>query len=95
MRNFGKERDKRALQESIIELSNSLAKSGMASVIFLPDVNMFTMSGKVIDQLICAGMIISQISMRTGKEYKEILDKDFFNIVLPACKEILKKGKML
>lgn len=95
MKNFGKERDKRRLQESIIELSNSLSKSGMASVIFLPDVNMFTMSGKVFDQLICAGMIISQICMRTGKDFKEILNEEFFNYILPECKRTLEEGTEL
>ena len=95
MKNFGKERDKRRLQASIIELSESLSRSGMTSVIFLPDVNMFTMSGKVIDQLLCAGMIISQISMKTGEEFKEILNEDFFNEILPECKRILEEGTEL
>ena len=95
MKNFREERDKRRLQTSIIELSESLSKSRMSSVIFLPDVNMFTMTGNVMDQLICAGLIISQICMRTGKEAKEILNEDFFNDILLECKRTLKEGKEL
>ena len=95
MRNYGKERDKRRLQESIIELSDKLAESGMASVIYLPDVNMFTMTGTVVEQLVCAGMIISQLSMRTGKELNQVLNEDFYNIILPACKQMLEEGTEL
>ena len=95
MINLGKERDKRRLQETIIELSNNLSKNGMASVIYLPDVNMFTMSGTVLEQLICAGLILSQISMRTGKEFNQLLDEDFYKIILPECKRILEEGNEL
>lgn len=95
MSNFGKERDKRRLQECIIELSDSLAKSEMVSVIYLPDVHMFTMTGTVLEQLICAGLILTQISMRTGKEFNQLLDEDFYNIILPECKRFLKESKEL
>ena len=95
MINLGKERDKRRLQETIIELSNNLSKNGMASVIYLPDVNMFTMSGTVLEQLICAGLILSQISMRTGKEFNQVLNEDFYKIILPECKRILEEGNEL
>ena len=90
-----KENIKRALQEAIIELSDSLRKNGMASVIYLPDVNMFTMSGTVVEQLICAGLILSQISMRTGKDFNQVLNEDFYNIILPECKRILEEGNEL
>lgn len=95
VRNFGKERDKRRLQETIIELSNSLRKSGMTSVIYLPDVNMFTMTGTVLEELICAGLILSQLCERTGKEIDQILDEDFYNFILPECKRVLKEGKVV
>ena len=95
MINLGKERDKRRLQETIIELSNNLSKNGMASVIYLPDVNMFTMSGTVLEQLICAGLILSQICMKTGKEFNQVLNEDFYNIILPECKRILEEGNEL
>ena len=86
---------KRILQESIIELSDSLRKKEMASAIYLPDVNMFTMAGTVLEQLICAGLILSQISMRTGKEFNQVLNEDFYNIILPECKRILEEGNEL
>ena len=95
VRNFKKGNIKRALQETVIELSDSLSKNGMASVIYLPDVNMFTMSGTVFEQLICAGLILSQICMRTGKEFNQLLNEDFYNILLPECKRILEEGNEL
>lgn len=93
MRNLGKGNIKRALQEAIIELSDSLRKNEMTSVIYLPDANMFTMTGTVLEQLICVGMIISQISRKTGKDFKEILNEDFYDCILPECKRILEEGK--
>ena len=95
MINFGRGNIKRRLQETIIELSDSLRKNEMTSVIYLPDVNMFTMTGTVLEQLICAGLILSQISMRTGKEFNQLLDEDFYNIILPECKRILEEGNEL
>lgn len=95
MRNFEKERDKRRLQESIIELGKTLKKSGMSSVIYLPDVNMFTMTGDVMEQLVCVGLILNQLCRKTGKEIDQLLDKGFYNIILPECKRILEEGKEL
>lgn len=95
MRNFEKERDKRSLQESIIELCNTLKKSGMSSIIYLPDVDIFAITGSVGEQLICAGLILSQLCKKTGKEIDQLLDKDFYNIILPECKRILEEGKEL
>lgn len=95
VRNLEKGNIKRALQEAVIELSDSLRKNEMASVIYLPDVNMFTMTGTVLEQLICAGLILSQICMRTGKDFKEILNEDFYNLILPECKRILEEGNEL
>ena len=95
MINFGRGNIKRRLQETIIELSDSLRKNEMTSVIYLPDVNMFTMTGTVLEQLICGGLILSQISMRTGKEFNQLLDEDFYNIILPECKRILEEGNEL
>lgn len=95
MINLGKGNHKRRLQETIIELSNNLSKNGMVSVIYLPDVNMFTMSGPVLEQLICAGLILSQICMKTGKEFNQVLNEDFYNIILPECKRILEEGNEL
>ena len=95
MRNFEKERDKRILQESIIELGKTLKKSGMSSMIYLPDVNLFTITGTVGEQIICVGLILSQLCRKTGKEIDQLLDKDFYNIILPGCKRILEKSKEL
>ena len=95
MINFGIERAKRRLQETIIELTNNLSKTGMTSVIFLPDANIFAMTGTVNEQLICAGLILSQLCMRTGKEFNQLLDEDFYNIILPECKRILEEGNEL
>ena len=95
MRNFGKEINKRILQERIIELSNTLIKSGMASVIYLPDVNMFTISGSMVEQLICVGLIVNRICRKTGKEANQVLDEDFYNIILPECKRMLEEGEEL
>lgn len=95
VRNLEKGKIKEAIQEAVIELNDSLSRNGMTSVIYLPDVNMFTMSGTVLEQLICAGLILSQICMRTGKEFNQLLDEDFYNIILPECKRILEEGKEL
>lgn len=95
MRNFEKERDKRRLQERTIELSKTLRKSGMSSVIYLPDVGIFTMTGAVAEILICVGLILNHLCRKTGKEIDQLLDKDFYNIVLPECKRILEESKGL
>lgn len=93
MRNFEKEIDKRRLEKSTIELSKTLRKSGMSSIIYLPDVGVFTMTGAVSENLICVGLILSYLCRKTGKEIDQLLDKDFYNIILPECKRILVEGK--
>ena len=48
MRNFEKERDKRRLEERTIELSKTLRKSGMSSIIYLPECKRILVEGKEI-----------------------------------------------
>lgn len=95
MINFEKERDKRRLQERAIELGKTLRKSRMSSVIYLPDVGIFTMTGSAMEQLVCVGLILSHLCRKTGKEIDQLLDKEFYNIILPECKRILEESKEL
>lgn len=94
MKKLEKEINKK-LQEVVIELSKNLSENGKESVIFLPQANIFSMTGTVGGQLICIGLMLSQLCEKTGREVGQLLDEDFYKGILPACKELLKEGKVI
>lgn len=79
------------LRKVLYELYENLKDGNIPSVIYLPSVNHFSVTGKVDQQIVCVGLLVGQICNATGRNVKEILDKDFYKHLLPACMEILKE----
>lgn len=83
--------NEKELSKLLDELYEILKEGSITSVIYLPSVNHFSVTGKVGQQIVCVGLLLGQICNVTGKNVKEILDKDFYKYLLPACMEILKE----
>lgn len=81
------------LRKVLYELYETLKEGNIPSVIYLPSVNHFSVTGKVDQQIVCVGLLVGQICNGTGRNVKEILDKDFYKHLLPACMEFLKEDK--
>lgn len=80
------------LKKVLNELYEILKESGAPSVIYLPFINHFSVTGKVGGHIICIGLLLAQISDATGKPVKDILDKDFYKHILPECMKIIKES---
>ena len=80
------------LKKVLNELYEILKESGAPSVIYLPFINHFSVTGKVGGHIICIGLLLAQISDATGKPVKDILDKDFYEHILPECMKIIKES---
>ena len=87
------ETNKKELRKALNELYEILKESGAPSVIYLPFINHFSVTGKVGGHIICIGLLLAQISDATGKPVKDILDKDFYKHILPECMKIIKEGE--
>ena len=87
-----KEISEKKLKKVLNELYEILKESGAPSVIYLPFINHFSVTGKVGAQIICIGLLLAQISDVTGKPVKDILDKEFYKDILPECMKIIKEG---
>lgn len=70
-----------------------LKESGTSSVIYLPFINHFSVTGEVSGQFICIGLLLAQICNVTGKNVKEVLDKDFYEKLFPLCMKFFKEYK--
>ena len=79
------------LRKVLDELYETLKDGGIPSVIYLPSVKHFSVTGKVGEQIVCVGLLLAQICNVTGRNVKEILDQDFYEYLLPMYMEILKE----
>ena len=85
------ETNKKELRKVLDELYEILKDGNIPSVIYLPFVNHFSVTGKVGEQIVCVGLLLGQICNVTGRNVKEILDQDFYEYLLPMYMEILKE----
>ena len=85
--------NEKQLKEVLGELHEKLKEGNITSVIYLPSVTHFSVTGKVGEQIVCVALLLARICDVTGKNVKEILDKDFYENLLPLCMKIFKEDK--
>lgn len=81
------------LKKVLNELYGILKDGSIPSVIYLPSVNHFSVTGKVGQQINCIGLMLAQICNVTGRNVKEVLDEDFYNYLFPAYMKFIKENE--
>ena len=89
------ETTEKELRKVLNELYELLKEGNITSIIYLPSVKHFSITGKVGEQIVFIGLMLAKICDVTGKNIKEILDKDFYDYMFPECVKFIKEDKKL